>query len=468
MSNPFPCTEVPADAPSARLLGIYPQRQPGQFMQRVKVPQGRLSPAQFRGLAALATRFAPTRAFHITTRQDVEFHGLSENLIPALQSGVADLGLSSRRSCGDTVRNVVGCPSDGFQAGTWAVGPLVDGITHHVETLPWIEHLPRKFKISVSGCPDACARPWINDLGFAINSDGTFYAVAAGSLGIRPLAGLRLYDVLTWFELLPLTVAVLKLFNELGDRTNRSRARLRYVRERLGDEEFRARVERHFREELDRDWPSAPQPSRIEIGTPLQHRLTPPLGNVTVEAAEALASSAEASGAHIRLGLEHDVYLFGKTPLSLGPLWQNALSFQSVVSCPGAATCVRAITHSQAVAGAIAEAIGADSPIQVSVSGCPNNCSQAAIADLGLVGRIRQIGEQRVECYQVFAGGGHGGSPLLGQLLHPGIRAEQVPAFVAAMASRYRDAKAAQRITFADFVARNVETLRQLGESLSF
>lgn len=218
----FPCETLPENPAQARLLGIYPQRSEGPdglFMQRVKAPAGRLTLEQWYGLAELAARFTPDYPLHVTTRQNVELHGLRKEDLPAVQREIDSLGLTGAAACGDAVRNITVCPRNGCCLGTWDVGDVVCAVRAAVKTLPWREDLPRKFKISVSGCREACARPWMNDVGLTANQDGSFRVVLAGSLGAKPGLGLQVYDSLPPDDVLPLIVAVLRLFHVEGERT---------------------------------------------------------------------------------------------------------------------------------------------------------------------------------------------------------------------------------------------------------
>jgi len=297
----FPCAALPESPAEARLLGIYPQRGDGLFMQRVKVPEGRVGVEAWRGLAALAQRYTPEYPLHLTTRQDIELHGVRPEDLPAVQRGICELGLTSVAACGDSLRNITGCPANGFRRGTWDVSELAEAIRSYAESLPWIRSLPRKFKISLSGCREACGRPWINDLGLVANPQGTFRAVLAGSLGSRPGTGMLMYEDLAVGEVLPLVAAALKLFNAEGDRTKRTRARLRHVRQRLGDEVFRQRIDELFCEEKAATFPRQPRLRRVERETPLQARLHLPLGDIKPEAAIELGEAVEAAGAELRL-----------------------------------------------------------------------------------------------------------------------------------------------------------------------
>ncbi len=296
----FPCESLPENPSEARLLGIYPQRPAGLFMQRVKAPAGRMTLEQWRGLAELAARYTPDYPLHVTTRQNLELHGVREEDLPAVQRGIDSLGLTGAAACGDSVRNIAVCPRNGCCPGTWDIGELVRAIRAAVESLPWREDLPRKFKISVSGCREACGRPWMNDVGLVANPDGGFRVILAGSLGAKPDLGLLVYDSLPLDDVLPLVVAVLRLFHAEGDRTNRSRARLRHLRQRLGEETFRSRVDELLKQEKrEGHWPT-PALRPVETAVPPRERLDLPLGDIApdmvVEMVEAVGTAAEKCG----------------------------------------------------------------------------------------------------------------------------------------------------------------------------
>lgn len=427
----FPCKAVPDEPAAARLLGIYPQRGGELIMQRVKVPEGRLRPSQLRALAAVAQRYTPDYPLHMTTRQDVELHGVFPADIPDVQRGLDQAGLSSVGACGDSVRNITVCPGSGFHVGTWNVLELAASIRAFTRSLPWIGTLPRKFKISLSGCPKSCARPWINDVGLVANADGTFRAVLAGSLGPRPGTGLLLYEALQPAEILPLVTAALKLFHAEGERRRRGQARLRHLRQRLGDEPFGERIDALFRQE-QREW-SLPGPDvhPVESDAPLRARLSLPLGDLDPEAALELADAVGASGSELRLGLQHDLLAFGGAPLVLSRPLRAMLDRPSVVACPGSTWCRRGIADSRAAARRILDILPPRCELSICVAGCPNNCPEAAVADVGLIGRRKRDGDQPVECFRLLTGGGNGQTPELAEELNPAVRADDLQQAVA-------------------------------------
>ncbi|MGQ9576556.1 MAG: hypothetical protein ACUVUC_14685 [Thermoguttaceae bacterium] len=451
---PFPCEAIPEDPAQTRLLGLYSQRQAGLLMQRIKVLGGRIAPAQLRGLALLARRYSGERLLHLTTRQDIELHSLRPQDVPAVQRAVHEIGLTTVGACGDTVRNITVCPHNGFRRGTWDLGGLAQAIYAEVEQIPWIRQLPRKFKISLSSCPERCARPWTNDIGLAANGDGTIQAVLAGSLGSRPNTGLLAYPALQTDDVLALVRAVLQVFFEEGDRRVRSRARLRHVRERLGDQVFCGRIDQAFRAARAQPGPPPPAIPHVQADTPLQAHLRFPLGDLEPEIAEELAAAAAAAGSQLRIGLNHDLLLFGTSPLRLPPAVDQFGCGPTLVACPGATWCSKGIVNSREAARRIRQALPNDCRLSIQVSGCPNNCALAAVADVGLIGRIRHGSDGRVECFHLLVGGGLGQEAGLGRELHPAVPARDADRAVAWLFDQYQQANQNGPLSWRKFVER--------------
>ncbi len=462
----FPCRQCPEEPDSQRLLGLYGQRQEGLLMQRVKVHGGRIMAPQLRTLALLAEQYTPSYPLHLTTRQDVELHGVRPPDVPDIQRGIAGAGLTTVGACGDTLRNVTVCPGNGVVEGSFDVLPLADAIKAAAESLPFIRKMPRKFKISVCGCGRGCARPWINDLGLVARQDGTFRAIGAGSLGQRPGTGIELYESLCVSEMVPLVVAALRLFDAEGDRAHRSKARLRHLRERIGDAEFRTRLDRQFAEEKRRGTRPVPPLQRVDAGKPLAARLLLPFGDLAPDAARELADAAESADADLRIGLEHDILVYADGQLSLSPRLEATTRGPTIVACPATTWCQRGLADSREVERGIRELLS-DSDLSIGISGCPNNCAHAAVADVGLTGRIKTIDGQRTECFRLLAGGGKGLTPDLGVELHPAVPAALLPGLVAGLAGR-ADEAASAGLTFPEFVRRNRDELsREIEEAMA-
>jgi len=237
--------------------GIYGQRQGGHNqMVRVKVPYGSVTPTQLEMMAYVADEYSRGWG-HITTRQNVQFHFVPLERVPALLRDLASVGLTTREACGDTVRNVQGCHLAGacpFEV--LDISPWAEATFQHFLHNPIAQRLPRKFKINFSGCATDCGQAMFNDVGVIAVSrpkpDGTteagFRVFFAGGLGANPRPAQALEDFTPREELLPTIEAVLRVFDHNGNRDNKLRARMKWLQDKLGDEELRRQIfkERRF------------------------------------------------------------------------------------------------------------------------------------------------------------------------------------------------------------------------------
>lgn len=432
----FPCGQFPSITRHARLLGVYPQRQPGLFMQRVRIPGGILSADQWRALAQIARRFTPATPLHLTTRQDIELHDLSDTDVPQVQQSLADAGLTSLGSGGDTLRNIAICTcAAGGTADPPDLLPLGRAIGQTLAAYEGLFALPRKFKISL-GCERGCGRPFIHDLAFVVmRRDGQWglTVIGAGSLGPQPALGIAVLDWIEPFEALPLSLAAVRLFARLGDRQNRAKARLRHVRQRLGNEAFLAALLQEFKvAKAECSWPKVELAVAGTRGT--AHVLTFPNGDVTDEAADALAALADQPGVGVRIGNDHRVSvlatddstlqgLLGRLPV----LATKALIQTHVVACPGTRWCGRALADTNTLADRIRAALASrpGGKLNIAISGCPNGCTASRVADIGILGGRSSAQGQTVAKYTVLSGGGKGTTDVLSEPLADGLSAEQ-------------------------------------------
>lgn len=400
-----------------RLLGVYPQKQDGLFMQRIRIPGGRISWPQWRRIATLAIKYTPGVSLHLTTRQDIELHDVPGESIPAVHEGLAGAALTIFGACGDSVRNLTVCTGCDLCRDAFDLLPLARLVQSYLEQQSVIFNLGRKFKISFSGCEQACARPWISDLGFIAQANGLFTVIGAGSLGAKPALGIRLYEDFTAVDVLPLCVAALEFFERSGERQNRNRARFRHVREKFGDQAFFAELDSRFKQVKARQpWPEI-VPAVTQGHTKLLHRLQLPNGNISPQQALDLADAAEPKEAALRINLEHGIELYGTKefglPDSLAQLANNPI----IIACPGSTTCPRGLANCWATADKIRKKLTKQQTkqLQICISGCPNNCAQSAVADIGLVGVKRRENGKLSEYYRLFTGGGNGKNEKLAE-----------------------------------------------------
>ena len=395
---------------NSRLLGVYPQKQEGLFMQRIKVPGGRISWQQWRKVIEVAKLYTPGCPLHITTRQDIELHNAAESDLDAIQRGLGEVGLAILGGGGDTVRNITVCAGCGMCEESFDLMPLAQALEEQLKKIPAIFNLPRKFKISFSGCEKACAKPWINDMGFVAQKDGLFTVIGAGSLGAKPLAGILLYKDLPAGDIVPLTLAAVEFFEKEGDREKRTQARFRHVRERLGEQAFSAELERRFGEVKKRQmWPSVVI-EKAEKKNRLLWRLQLPNGNISRHHALELADIGQLNDAVLRINLEQGLELYGAESFELGEELAAFVENPVIISCPGSATCPKGLADCGATADKLRQKLKRSFTGDkcISISGCPNNCAQSAAADIGLTGMLRKKDGKTVECYRLFTGGGNG------------------------------------------------------------
>lgn len=433
----FPCEHMPADAGSQKLLGLYRQRQEGLWLQRVRVPGGVLGGEHWRALAAIARQFSPQTPLHLTTRQDVELHDLPETQVPAAQQALAAAGMTGFAAAGDTVRNITVCPCSGIAAGSVDLHPLAQRLDAVLATQEGVYALPRKFKISLA-CGEQCGQPWVNDLGLvACAREGQWgvRVIIAGSLGARPGTGMLLFDWLPSTQILPLAVAAIRVFAIHGDRTNRAQARLRHIRERVGDDVFRQQMEAAFAAaKAERAWDDVPL-TTTSSPFPARAMLTFPNGNLTPEAAEELGQLAADDRVRVRIANQHRVLIFGRDEQSLSDVLAAkpqacaaARPQPSIVACPGRRWCQHASVHTNPLADRIRAEWGHRLPADatVCISGCPNGCSHAAVADFGLIGLLTTRDERKYETFHFSVGGGMGRTSVLGRLVGKRLTPDEV------------------------------------------
>lgn len=437
--------------------GVYGQRQEGSQMLRVKIPFGLVGREQLDAIADVAERYS--RGFgHVTTRQNVQLHFLKMADAEAAMRRCDEAGLTTREACGNSVRTVTACElAEVCGAAAFDVTPYAEALTRHLLRHPLSATLPRKFKIAMSGCASDCAFGAIHDLAFVAKVEGGrrgFRVLAAGGLSSAPVSALALHDFLPAERLCQVAEAVVRFFHADGNRENRHRARLKYVRKRLGDEAFVERyrallsaVEAEAIAELRLPEaparapagpvapPASPAPGYLDwrASSVVEQRqdgyaavyVRLFLGDLTAAQMRALGRIAERFGdGSARLTIDQNVLLPWVHRASL-PALHAALAevglaapdvhtARDVTSCPGAESCALAVTASRRLAGAITARLEAEdagrlaglADTVVKVSGCPNSCGQHHVADIGFHGGARKEGARSFPVYQLHLGGG--------------------------------------------------------------
>lgn len=407
----------PPSAVNSKLTGAYPQKQQGMYMQRIKVLGGKIEWPKWRTIAALARKYSPNTPLHITTRQSIELHNVSTENLPKLKKDLDKFDLDTFGAGGDSVRNITVCTGCQFDKNATNVFPLAQHLQNHLSKLPFLLTMPRKFKISISGCQNACAKPFVSDLGLIAQPDGAFTVIGAGSLGPIPETAIQLYKDIPTKDILPLAIAAIEFFVEFGEYENRRKARFRHIRNRLGDNEFLSELSKRFDEKKSKQqWPnidlSQDRPPKIFVT-----KLQLVNGNISTKNALLLADIAQNAGAELRININHGLELYGPKQLSLPKPLRKLANLPAIVACPGSSTCPNGMIDCKSTAEHIAATLE-NTPqknITIALSGCPNNCAHSAIADIGLIGTIRKIDDQKTRCFQAYLNGGNGKNEKLAQ-----------------------------------------------------
>lgn len=433
-------------------------------MMRIKIPFGGVSAQQLEVLADLAEEYSDD-ILHVTTRQDIQLHYVHIEDTPPLMRRLAAVGITTREACGNSVRNVTACPKSGCcRTEVFDVTPYAQATHEFLLGHPDTQDFGRKFKIAYSGCAtEACGLVRLHDAGAVARTrieNGVevrgFELYVGGGLGAVPYQAELFDDFLPEEELLPTLQAVGRVFARLGEKKNRARARLKFLVNKLGLEEFK-RLVAEERKKLPVDprhteflgrlagWDGPSQPpaplesSELPEGfeawrstNVLPQRQTGyamvvahcPLGDFTAQQARGLADlSRRLNQGTLRFTVEQNVMLRwvreadlveayeALTALGLGA--PGAGTVMDITACPGTDTCKLGTSSSRGLAAELSERLAARAlqfdaavkNLRIKVSGCFNSCGQHHVADIGFWGVSRKRAGYVVPHFQVVLGG---------------------------------------------------------------
>ncbi len=431
-------------------MGVYEQRTTGKFMVRIRIGAGLVLPFQLEKIAELSRRCG-SGIVHVTTRQDLQIHKVAIEDTPDVLEGLLEAGLSPRGGGGNTVRNVTACPRSGVCPNeNFPVAPYAIATAEYLLQHKSSYNLPRKYKIVFSGCAKDCAFASTADLGFFAhikNGIQGFAAYAGGGLGPSPKAGVRIEEFVTTSEVLSVAEAVKRLFDAYGDRSNKHRARLRFVLHRIGEQEF-IRLYNHYKQQviaegLPGNIPKLKKIKYIRNQSKISadnkstgnvysdyiqsekykgyHTLRIRLksGDISAENLVQVAHAADEFGQGlVRTTQLQDLLITSipeeKLPSAVEVLEQFGFDFTSdaleIINCTGAATCKLGLCLSRGLSEAIDKVvkdleISDDYKGQViRISGCPNSCANHYIGDLGFEGRAKRVNGKLMPYYEVLTG----------------------------------------------------------------
>lgn len=453
---------IPEDDRDHRLkwLGIFfRKRTPGQFMLRLRLPNGILTSGQMRMLGAIIHPYGEQGVADITTRQNLQLRGIPIEEMPQILGYLKEVGLTSIQSGMDNVRNITGSPLAGIDPDELIdvrglTRKVQDMVTNNGEGNPSFSNLPRKFNIALCGCRDNSVHAEINDLAFVPafkNGRLGFNVLVGGFFSARRCAEAIGLDV--WVDprdVVPLCEAVLLVYRDHGLRANRQKARLMWLIDEWGLEKFRAAVERQTGHPLLRaaEKDEVVWHKRDLLGVHAQKQpglnfvgLHVPVGRLNALEMMELARLAEVYGSgELRLTVEQNVLIPNVPDSRVAPLLKEPLLKKfspnpgplqrGLVSCTGNQFCNFALIETKNRAVALMEELEAELEIPQTVrihwTGCPNSCGQPQVADIGLMGTTVRKDGKPVEAVDIYMGGEVGKDAKLGECVRKGIPCEDL------------------------------------------
>jgi sulfite reductase (ferredoxin) len=464
-----------------RWWGLYTQRRPGigggrtgaledaeiedsYFMMRVRIPGGQLTSDQLRTVAGVAKEYGRDLA-DITDRQNVQYHWIRIEDVPAIWERLEAAGLSSLQACGDVPRNILGCPVAGLDAAEVIDATAALRATEAVAAgNPEFGNLPRKYKTVISGCGTQCTAHEINDVSFVgvTGPDGTpgFDLWAGGGLSTNPMLAQRIGVFVRPDQVPAVWAGVTGLFRDYGYRRLRSRARLKFLVADWGTERFREVLEKEYLGAALPDGPAPPPPppgSRDHVGVHRQRDgryyvgVAPHVGRTSGRQLWQVADLAQEFGSgRVRTTIEQKLLIIDIPERNLSALIAelDAIDLpsrpsafrRSTMACTGIEFCKLAIVETKQRARDLYAELDRrlpdfDQPITINVNGCPNSCARFQLADIGLKGSIVDGNEG----FQVHLGGSLGADPAFGRKLR-GLKvgADALPDYVERLLRSYQ------------------------------
>jgi sulfite reductase (ferredoxin) len=485
-------------------------------MQRIKIPFGGVTPDQMEVLAETSEEYSDA-ILHVTTRQDFQLHFVHIDDTPDLMRRLAAAGITTREACGNSVRNVTACPLAGVcRDQAFDVTPYARATAQFLLGHPDVQDFGRKFKITFSGCRDhACGLASMHDMGAIavtkrVNGEQKrgFELFVGGGLGPVPYQAKLFDSFLPEEALLPTAQAIARVFARLGEKSIRSRARIKFLVAQLGIDEFRRLVleEREAMPEDERwtaflsDVPHD-QEKAVKEGQALNGQTRPkgfqswyetnvyhqrqadyvvatislPLGDLSAWQMRKLADIARRfSGENVRTTVEQNIILRWVSESDLPDLYQElagvglsepgAGSIVDVTACPGTDTCKLGIASSRGLAGEIRTRLAgkfmemdeAVRNLRIKISGCFNSCGQHHIADIGFYGTSRTLSSRKVPHFQLVLGGKWTENAGSYGLAMGSVPAKRIPEVLERITQRYVQERTHDQ-SFQDFI-------RQIGK----
>jgi sulfite reductase beta subunit-like hemoprotein len=472
--------------------GVCAQRHVGVFMLRIRVPGGKATPAQLRRVAELADAYgAPS--LHITTRGGLEIHHVRIEDVPAVQAELAEVGLTTKGSCGDTIRNVIACAHSGTFAGeVLALDFFARRLHQHIVAISDATNISRKMNVALACSPACDDHVATSDIGFVATPDPaggppTFTVWGAGGLGATPRLAIEIRRGVAQADLLVAFDALVALGAKYADRSARAKAKIKLLVDAWGADRVRAVFDEEFAAARGRYDAPAPLPATPPAGPPVLS-VVPisgavaqkqtgfftvpalvPMGELSTDAARAIANLSEDFGdGVVHLTPEQNAEVQGVRDVdvttAIAAIEAGGLrtggrgGIVDVLSCVGLEYCPLAVTHAMTMGEELAQTFASrrDDPryadFRIHVSGCPHSCAKHQVADIGLSGALTDVGGTKVEAYALYVGG-NARERRLGAIYPKRVPRSDVAAAIAALLAVY-EAEALPAERFSAAVAR--------------
>jgi ferredoxin-nitrite reductase len=494
----------PADNFRWRYFGLfYVAPAQDSYMCRLRIPNGILKHWQFSGLADLAERLSGPYS-HVTTRANLQLREIPFKHAVELIEGIQDLGLCSRGSGADNIRNVTGTPTAGIDPQELLdTRPFAREWHYHILNDRSLYGLPRKFNVAFDGAGKIAALEDTNDIAFSAVEVKDGFGIEPGiwfRLGVGGITGHKDFAKPTGIIVKPedatkVADAIVRVFIDTGDRTNRLKARLKYVLDSMGVDKFIEVVEERLGRKLTRAPKEAiaarPAFDRMaHIGAHPQKQtglnwigVTLPVGKLTCEQMRGLAKIAQDLGdGEIRFTVWQNLLISGvrddNVTLATAAIEKLGLSTKAsqiragLIACTGNAGCKFAASNTKLHAAEIGDwcdgRVELDTPLNIHLTGCHHSCAQHYISDIGLIAAKVPVGEgdDTVEGYHLFTGGGFGPDADIGREVYHDLKAADAPKTVERLLKAYLKNRTSSEETFLTFARRHDgEALRKLAEA---
>jgi sulfite reductase (ferredoxin) len=436
--------------------GVYGQRQQGVQMIRIKLPYGKIQFHQWKRIADISDEYS-TGNLHLTTRQDIQIHFVSLDRTPELWAKLEQDDITLREACGNTVRNITASPTSGIDPKElFDVSPHADTAFRYFLRNPICQEMGRKIKISFSNTDEDTSLAYLHDMGFIpkiVNGLKGFKVVVGGGLGAQPMLAYTSHEFLAEDQVIPFIESVLRVFDRHGERNSRHKARMKFLIQKIGFEEFMDLVQAETKALKNHSYPIS-DAAAWEVSEPTQlsdvvipssevyktwlatntfeqkqkefHGVYVRIlnGNISSDTSRSLIDALQGYiGDDVRITINQGLLLKFVPTANLPYVFQTldahelaapgANSIANITACPGTDTCNLAISDSTNITSKLEQVINDefpslihDSQMKIKISGCMNACGQHSMASIGFHGSSLKAPDKRVlPALQVLLGG---------------------------------------------------------------